>query len=191
MALYTVAEPIGIDARVKALQTDLFNQLVELWGISESDYDSYPLCHRNYNKNREGYIPEYLETGAKDYTEVLHNDKIGITSFFGLNDEIQHNGVNHETANIHLVFFADLGVIKSNAIRSDIDIRRDVYNILKRNQYSFELQGEVTGIDRVLSEYTGVITEKEHPRMDMRPNHCFRYNLTCNYNPKTVVNFNT
>ena len=195
MALNTITSPIGIDARVKALQTDLFNELIALWGVTSDKYDSYPICHKNYNKGRDGYIPEYLESGAKDYTEVLHNDKTGITSFFGIDDNgIEHDGVNHETVSMHIVFMGDLSVIKNAtppAVRSDIDVRRDVYNILKRDMYGFELQEEVTGIDNVLSEYTGVLSDEQHPYMDMRPNHCFRFNLICRYNPKTVVNFNT
>lgn len=189
MALNVVIEPIGLDARVKALQTDLFNELTDLWGISSTDYDSYPLCHRVINRD-EGYIPMHLTSNNKDYIDVLHNDKYKLTSFFGLNDTgIQHDGVNHETANIHLVFMANLDAIKGSVNRSDIDIRRDVYTILKRAQYSFELEAEVIGVDRVLSEYSGIARRKIFSRADMRPNHCFRFDLTCTYNPKTVVNF--
>jgi hypothetical protein len=186
--LNVVTSPIGIDARIKALQADLWAELRALWGIETTDWDSYPLCQRNY-KN-EGYIPEFLKSNGKDYIDVLQNDKVGILTFFGLDDTgIQHDGVNHETAELHLIAFVNLQTIKSNAIRSDIEIGRDFYNILKRNQYGFELQQEITGVDRVLSEYTGATTKSFYARADMRPHHCFRFNLTCSYNPKTVVSF--
>lgn len=187
--LNVVTSPIGIDARVKALQSDLFNELTTLWGIESTDYESYPLCQRNYMKDK-GYIPEYLTSNGKDYIDVLQNDKVNILSFFGLDDEpIGHDGVNHETASVHLVIFADLKAIKNNANRADIDIRRDYYNILKRSQYGFELQDEVTGVDRVLQEYSGATETRMYKSADMRPYHAFRFNLTCTYNPKTVVSF--
>lgn len=187
--LNVVTSPIGIDARVRALQTDLFNELIALWDIESTEFESYPLCHRNYRKDT-GYIPEYLTSNGKDYIDVLHNDKTPILSFFGFDNEpIRHDGVNHETASIHLVIFVDLKAFKSNANRADIDIRRDFYNILRRNQYGFELQDEAIGIDNVLQEYSGATTSRMYKAADMRPYHSFRFNLTCTYNPKTVVSF--
>lgn len=189
--LNVVTSSIGLDARVKALQSDLFNELVALWGINSTDFESYPLCHRVLDRNDEGYIPMFLKSNNKDYIDVLHSDKVKLTSFFGLNDTgIQHDGVNHETANMHLIFMVNLDNVKGSANRSDIDIRRDVYTILKRAQYGFDVEAEVIGVERVLSEYSGIARRKIFARADMRPNHCFRFDLTCTYNPKTVVNFN-
>lgn len=189
--LNEISNPIGIDVRINALQSQLFTELVTLWGITSSDYESYSLCQRNYKSSggEQGYIPEILLTGGKDYKELLHNDKVAVQSFFGFNDTaIQHDGVNHEIANIHLIFFTNLNLIKSTAVRADIDARRDVYNILKRAQYQFELIDEVVGVDSVLREYSGVSKKKMFTHSDMRPNHCFRFNLSCRYNPKTIVN---
>jgi hypothetical protein len=189
--LNEISSAIGIDARVNALQNQLFTELLTVWGITSDDYESYSLCQRNYKGSggQQGYVPEILTTGAKDYKELLHNDKVAVQSFFGFNDNaITHDGVSHETANLHLIFFTNLSLIKSTALRADIDARRDVYKILKRGQFQVELVEEIIGVDSVLREYSGVDMKKMFAKCDMRPNHCFRFNLSCTYNPKTIVN---
>lgn len=181
--IYTVENPVGIDARIDALQTHLHAYLLAKWGITTDQYDCYGRAYRN--RRDYGYIPEKFKRGAndKDYKDVLFDNSKVVTSFFGTGTETSMDG-KMATIDVHAVFFTNLSVIKSAlAHRGDEEARLDVMEFFRRGRYGFELTGQKTGVESVLSEYPGKAKDDMLAKCDIHPWHTFRFDLRCTYDP--------
>lgn len=127
-----------------------------------------------------GYIPEVF-TGGIEYKEVLMNDGVPVSSFFGLSDTEQSAG-GADFVDIHLIFFVDLAVLKPTlAHRGDEEVRLDVAKAAQFNPYGFKLVSTTAGLSGIISEYPGVGDGLNF--RDMHPLHCFRLNFQTQYNP--------
>lgn len=178
-----------IDVSIQAMQKDLFYILCDKWGITAKDYESYGRCYRNQSKGSD-YIPEvYTQSG--NYKEVLGSDKIKFQSFFGVGQNVRVNNYKSVTADVHLICMANLEKIKcdeGDKVRKDVEVRNDVYDVLKMGLYGFEVEGGaiITGIENVFAEYAGSRRDSMKHR-DMHPYHYFRFNMTCTYDPNTTT----
>lgn len=172
--LIQAPSPKGIDFRLQKYQTDLHTFLLDLWGIDTNDYRCYDRCYKNENKN--GFIPEvYNQNGS--YSEISIDDKHKVTSFFGMGSKVDYSSENNlNTADVHLIFVANLAKLKSTTARPDEEIRQDVQNFAQHELYGFLLEGIDNGIE-VFSEYTGLKIKYR----DMQPLHCFRLNFKVSY----------
>lgn len=177
-------QPKGIDVKIQNFQTFIFDQLLLLWNINASDYNSYGRAYRNQSKN--GYIPEVFTgnsaNNGKDYQEVFSNDKVKVQSFFSI-AESQNYNQGSTTAKVSLIFMVDVKKLKPNTQhRADEEIRRDVEILCQNIRYGFEMKGIYTGIDSVFDEYPGVRRNEGMKFMDMHPLHCFRIEFNLLYN---------
>lgn len=180
--LYTKTAPVGMDVPIQKLQVYLHEKLLTLWGIGSADYAAYGRCYRN--QKDDGYVAE-VYVGKEEYKEVYLDDRLAVTSFFGISGDTEVDMAN--TASVHLVFWVNLAKIKPTlAHRGDEEARLDVQKLV-RNLYGFTLKEVSTGIERVLQEYAGT-TQAEQANLDslkfrdMHPYHCFRLDFELLYN---------
>jgi hypothetical protein len=179
----TKTSPQGLDWYIQALQISLHNQLMALWELDVNDatqnslYQSYGRAYRN--KTEDGYIAE-VYTGSNEYKEVYWDDKLHCISFFGLSNNIRQNVLS--TADVHLVFFANLAKLKPTIThRADEELRHDVESIIGYSYYGFVPQSTELWLENVLREYPGSTRDERLKYVDMHPVHCFRLNLQISF----------
>jgi hypothetical protein len=177
------ANPIGIDWYIAALQTEIHDRLIEKWKLQDTLYKSYPRCYKNKTDN--GYIAEtYI--GGVNYQEVYYDPSIAVSSFFGITGNTKRSGAL-ATADVHLVFFADLKKIKPDIEhRADEEVRQDVTSLFALSLCEFSMLSCETGIENVLRDYPGSRRDERLKYIDMHPVHCFRINLKLIYNPNKI-----
>jgi hypothetical protein len=181
LMIYKKECPQGLDIWIKRLQEDLYDYLLDEWNLRDKDYNCYGRAYRN--RKATGYVPE-LYLGNGEYKELLLDDKVAVHSFFGIGNNIVIDNYKSQTADVHLVFFVNLEAIKNTSHRADVEARLDVYNMLKLEFHQFILKSEVTGVEKVLEEYTGR-DQTNLIQFDTHPWHCFRFNMRCTYDPIT------
>lgn len=169
----------GIDYPISQLQAYLHTKLVGL-GWLENGYYAYPRCYRNNTK--DGYIPEVFDQVKNNYTQLYVNDKITALSFFGIGDDIEIDSAIQNTADVHLIYIVDLSKLQPGNPREDEKVRLQVFKLVTRAAWGFELTDQVLGWDNVFSEYEGFLKDQERFR-DMHPFHVFRFNFKLRYNP--------
>lgn len=173
--------PVGIDVLIKRFQTVLHSRLIETWGLVADDplYRCYGRCYRN--QAEDGYIAENYE-GENQYKEVYWDDGLKVISFFGMAVR-SDNETGQYVTNVHLVFFLNLAKLKPSIThRADEEVHQDVANAIGKNLHGFQVQSIETGIENILREYPGSRRDDRLKFVDMHPVHCFRINLSVNYN---------
>jgi hypothetical protein len=186
--LITRIKPTGIDWYIQELQTRLHDVLVSSSFLNIADqtkYKAYGRCYRDKKEN--GYIAENYE-GASEYKELYWDDSLSMISFFGINNRPIEKGIKN-TADVHLVFFADLEklAIKNSdgdtiAHRADEELRGMVASIIGKFSNGFTYQSTELWLENVLREYAGSYRDERLKTVDMHPVHCFRINLKLIYN---------
>jgi hypothetical protein len=175
--LITKTNPVGIDAVIQSIQTDMHAYLSKWTDIDISAYECNGRCYRN--KKDEGYIAE-VYTSGNEYKEVYWNDNLAAISFFGVSSQETHD--KGEKVNVHLVFFVNLQKLKPLiAHRADEEVRKDVQNYFL-TLYPGVYKSTELWLENVLSEYAGSYRDDRLKAVDMHPVHCFRLNLEITYN---------
>jgi hypothetical protein len=176
MSLVTKKNPVGKDWYIRKLQEWLYAKLVAKWG-SDVVYDCYGRVYRNKTDN--GYRAEVYK-GRGEYSDVYWDDSKQVISFFGVapTEQISEDA----EVDVHLVFFVNLD-FKSATKRNDEEIRRDVYSILKKDPFGFQLKESHTGIENCLTEYPGTSRDERLKFFDMHPGHVFRFDMNLRYDP--------
>jgi len=188
--LITKTNPTGVDYHIQRFQTELHSSLMTLWGLNPGTpaenilYESYGRCYRNKKSN--GYVAE-VYTSDDQYKEVYWNDALMAISFFGTGDKIE-TSVNN-LVDVHMIFFVDLKKLAlkdslNNTIahRADEEVRKQAQVIIGKALYGFNLLSIETGLVNVLREYPGSYRDDRLKAVDMHPVHCFRLNLSLEYN---------
>lgn len=185
--LITKTNPVGIDALIQQLQTKLHDSLCETWGLSgdcevESQSNLYYAYGRAYrNSTDNGYVAEVYDANG-DYKEVYWDDKLYALSFFGIASQTERTAGNK--AEVHLVYFVNTKALKPDVThRADEEVRLDVLNAIGKNSFGFVVDSITLWLENVLQEYPGSIRDERLKYVDMYPVHCFRINMTVNYNP--------
>lgn len=162
------------------MQEYLHNNLLATWQIGDADYLAYGRVYRNQTK--DGYIPEVF-IGGNDYQEVLLDDRVAASSFFGVENTTEFNNFLVD-AQVFVVFWVDLSRLKSGtAQRQDEEVHIDVLKLVNNiKKFNFELTGIETGIDTIFRNYSGFRVNEAIKYRDMHPFHCFRLNFNLNYN---------
>lgn len=179
----TKTNPVGIDVEIQKFQTDIYNALIEKWGLTLSTnlYECYGRCYKNKKDN--GYIAEHY-TGQNDkYKEVFWDSKLAAISFFGISDKIENKSI--QSTDVHLVFFVDLKKLKPSIHhRADEEVRADVLSIVANGSYGFSFDSIELYLENCLKEYNGSLRDERLKFVDMHPSHCFRLNFSLDYNIK-------
>lgn len=178
--------PVGVDKLISSLQKKLYAELPGLWDIEESKYNCFARCYRNQTKTGE-YMAEVFD-GGTEYREVYFDDNVSVTSFFGISQEARIAADNMMTADIHLIFFVNLGKIKPDDDRNDQEARIDVQRIVDHFGMSrgFSITKQVLGLDKILAEYPGTRKEEGLKFKDQHPLHAFRFDMQVFYQPTTI-----
>lgn len=186
--LFQKTTATGIDVSIQRLQSYLHSELLAKWDIDTADYECYGRCYRN--QKEQGYIPEVFKggTNGKEYHEVLLNDKVKAVSFFGVGANTTI-GQDENTAQVHLIFWVNLKELSTATHRADEEIRNDVQQLLDKGLYMFIPTAAITGIDGVLTEYTGWRNTDNVNFRDMHPYHCFRFNMNLTYDYQQICSF--
>jgi len=156
----------GIDIQIESLRS-YFEDLL----FNGFDTIFYGRCMRNY---RDGMIPEVLKSGAKEYTEVLLNDRFDVLSFF---DVESARTLNEATVNIY--FAVNLSVIYSTVNERATEYALSEIVMLIKRHGLFEITGITDGYESWKD------WDKVKKEDNMQPYYLFRietkvtYNLIC------------
>lgn len=175
---YTRTSPIGIDYPIQKLQSDMYNYLCGLWGVTDATYDCYGRCYR-LDDGQGNYTPAAYANG-KEYAPLVMNDKVIVQSYFDVAETIKVDAHMRNNATVYLIFdISDITKIyPENTDRCDEQIRNDVANYCN-TLYGFQLTAIQIGSKKALSEFTGNIIKQQKP-LDMQPRHIFRLDFTLN-----------
>lgn len=168
----------GIDWWIDKLQRDMYPYFNTVFGTTDATYNCYPRIFRNFDKTKNGWVPEWFknDTGTNtstDYDEVLWNDSLSAMSFFYV-EEIKNKADYEDIYCIGLVFFCNLNQMKVSEDREDTIVREIVKSHVNRN-YEFFATGMKINVDKTLADFSGA--KNEYTQFDMQPNHCFRVSL--------------
>lgn len=163
--------PIGIDKTIDFLQTKLNANSI----LSAVSYDNLPRAYKNPKANKAGFVPE-LYRGNGNYSEVLMNDNVVITSFF-IADDVSNYTDEIETEFALIVQCSDLtAVYPSITHRADEELKHTVMNILQPLKAVKVINIE-TSIDLVYREF-----DREFIKFDdMGSFFVFRINMSTRY----------
>lgn len=195
MAQYTpiiLPNAKGLDYHIQALQVRMYNKLLEIWGITEQQYNCFGRAYRN--NYGEGYLPEFYDPTLGKYVDsskrnnkggLFFNDQLAAMSFFGLVDPIKvDNG--ESTAKLQLLFFVNLdkinpgGITDAQGQRLDDVAVQDVQNYIQSNGNNFTVHAIYKDMDKVLERYSGTLKNRAIVD-DMHPKFCFRIDLELRY----------
>ena len=185
--LVTKTNPVGIDVMIQQLQTKLHTDLCRTWGLTSDEQTAKYYCYgRAYrNATDDGYIAE-VYTGNGEYKEVYWDDTLYAISFFGLDSTIDRTVGNK--AGVHLVYFVNTAKLKPSVSHyADEEVRSDVLSAVGKSAFGFNVDSAELWLQNVLSEYPGSMRDDRLKYVDMYPVHCFRINLTANYNQKNCT----
>ena len=179
--LYTKPNPSGIDQYIQRLQTDLYNYLKTLWGVTDNTapniYDSYGRIYRVTDRDG-GILPEAY-TGGNDYRQVLMDDTRAAVSFFDTGDDIQAAD-GYKTAKVGLYVMANISMIPCYATatqRMDEELRNDVVSCIDQTGFGFLVTGIALGAAQAMKTYSGKKIKDGMKYRDMHPYVYFRIDL--------------
>lgn len=165
-----LTEPHNLDKVIQELQTALYTGLVSKWGTDK--IDAYGRVYKNERSNKT--IPEVFVNN--EYKPVYYNNQ---SCFFFVDDD-NHNieDEDHEfTTDVKIVFMLNLDDLKTATERADADVKRDVTELLRDNDYHFRMKEYIQGIDNVLREFDTSSLNKN----DIQPLHVFAINTSWSY----------
>lgn len=175
---YTKTNPIGLDAKIQAIQNHLYTRLNELWGLENgSELEGYG---RVYINQKEGKQYPELYVGKREYENVLVAEKSKFF-FMARQTKDKFDTLRFRT-NIELCFIVDLELIKNDIEhRADVEVQTDVYNELQTidNVFVLSLDTEQRNV------FSGLAFENTD---DLQPYHCFKFNLSVVYSPDEFCN---
>jgi hypothetical protein len=154
MSLILKTEPVGIDCTIDRFQKLIYNALSTSFN---GEWDCYPRIYKTKAKDLRGneyFKPEYSSGKYGDYKEVLFNDKVSITSFFLVSDEVDvDNGIT--TTQVDIIFASDL--VKALNIKNHREDEEFIVMLTKQFKKTmistWDLQRIIKGVDNVYQEF--------------------------------------
>lgn len=176
--LITKTNPVGADALIQKLQTQLHDGLAKVWGYQdESQGVKFKAYGRAYKNQREdGYVPE-VYTGNNEYHEVFFDDTLFGHSFFLTSDEIREGRYSQ----VSIIYALNIDRCRPGiGHRGDEEVKVDVLQVIRKNVLGFKAISVVTGLDNVFREFARYRKNQTDTirYRDMHPFHIFRINLS-------------
>lgn len=176
----TRENPIGIDAIVHKIQTEIF-KLKDTWGVSGEGVEllGFPRCYILQNDENKKTIEAYLDND-KDYSGTLifaEKNKF----FFILPNDIEKQSALYYTTEIELFVIVNTKECKPDIThRADEEVRADVLRVLERLSSIIKVNKVIINIDRVFNRYNSRISQSFEYEFtdDMQPYHCFKIEMT-------------
>lgn len=165
----------GIDEKIKPLQTYLYDNIINKWGLS--NFDGYGRVYKNRRKDL--IIPEYYISN-KEYKEVLLSDKRDGIMFFSPSSKSKSYG-DLIVQECDIMFSLNLKTLYNNNERQDEEARQYILGLL--NQYMVNLGDKEieTDLRFVYKDYNGVASYF----YDMQEFHHFKIKIELRFNNKT------
>lgn len=176
MSLILKTDCVGLDCAIDRVQKKLYNRLDSVW---DGVWDSFPRIYKNKRvdeKDREYFVPEYLD-GLKEYTtDTLFNDKVDVTSFFLEGDSSSVNDLIIES-DVSIIFSCQIDKIYSGNDKKDMKMRGDIFDVVKGFPSTWELDNIHTGVNDVYKEF-----KKDWLNYsDMSERHLLRFDFKVKY----------
>jgi hypothetical protein len=185
-----LAETYGKDSVLQEIQTELFEELSNIWG---GDIQGYGRVQTNpVNSGRgtaEAYatsrvaIPEWYNSDKGDYESVYYDDNYScVFCFIPDERDDSEDGVVF-TNNVRVVFSSDLDKIyPNNSQRLDSKQQVEAVKVLRDLSFGmFEITGIDSRIENIFREFsTGTVKYN-----NMKKRHVFSVNIKLNY---TITN---
>lgn len=177
--------PIGIDTPIQGFQEFIYGQLKSLWGVSDSEYDSFGRCYRNMTD--AGYIPEVFvssdQVNNTVYKEVWFDDSLHkVVSFFDV-AAITKYDKGSSVATVNLIFIVNVPLLKPDIQhRGDEEIRRDIEQLCASPRFNFTMKSFVTGFKNVFANFDGYLKRDQITFRDLHPLHVFSIGFDLLYN---------
>lgn len=193
---YLLPNATSEDAAIQQLQQRMYGKLCSIWGVNDSNYNSFGRAYRNYND--KGYLPEWYDPTTKQYVDgtgqntrggLFFEDSLAAVSYYGLTDPIK-NMAGISSANVQLLFFVDLTKITPGGLsteqqagqRLDTVALNDVRNFIESAGCGFELREIYRDVDKVTERYPGYARNSTLNR-NMDNFLCFRIDMLLRFNP--------
>lgn len=173
--LHLKSNPIGIDADLQQLQTDVYNSLKSTW---VDKLEGYGRIYKDVDSD-SGTLKPFWFVDGKDYKEVYYDDNSSGNFFFIDGDNhTSEDGFVFEAA-VKCVFMVNLNeILSSETDRADAKAQRDVIHLLRELSIG---KFEITGIEKGLSNvFSGLDFSGVH-FSDIHPKHCFSVNINLWY----------
>lgn len=174
----------GVDEAIQGMQTFLYNQLKNIWGLSDDDYKAYGRAYKNQDESGS-YMPEVFvgvgnDPNQTDYQDTFFDDTVKAVSFFGMGESEKYS-VGSSTVPVFMIFMVQIPTLKTGfTSRADEEVRQDVKRLWMAHRFGFTMTGTETGIANVFREYPS--WAKKVKFRDEHPWHCFRINSNLLYN---------
>lgn len=168
---YLKTDVAGVDVVIKKLQTYIYDNLVEMLGVTS--LDAYGRVYKNIKKDL--IVPEYYAS-SKEYREVLLDDNKDAIMFFSPNDTSNIYG-SLSVQECDLIFSVDLTSISGDNERKDEELRQQVLFLINRYNNNVKAIRVETGLQNVYSDYPGVFSYF----LDMQEFHHFKITLELRY----------
>lgn len=165
--------PVGIDSKIQSLQNKLYDDLSasDVW--NNTDYDSYGRAYRIPKKDDTHELALYL--GSDEYSTLYIDDTKPAISFFFVQDTESYD-VHKFVSTVDIIFFVNLSTLKASIThRADVEVREDVYEVLRTEPLGFRIQSLVVGVENVFS---GMGISKYD---DLQPYHIFKFVTQVNH----------
>lgn len=171
-----LTSPLGIDAEIQSVQTDLYTLLIARWVDS---LDAYGRVYKNKDENDGTVYPQYINKD-KSKSDVYYNDDFAGTFFFIDSDSSESEDGFLFTSDVKCVFMVNLKkILPSSVDRADSEAQRDVIEFLRElSPGKFDIVEIQKGISNVFSGFN----QEKIKDSDIQPFHCFSVNIKLSYN---------
>lgn len=167
-----LTSPKDLDRVIQELQTKLYDELIIKW--STSKLDAYGRVYKNEKQGK--VFPEVFDSVKQNYKRVFYN---GQSCFFFVDDDSHPiDDQDHEfTTDVKIVFMLNLSDLTVKTERADADVKNDVIEILRDNDFHFRMEEYIQGIDNVLRGFE----TKPIKNNDIQPLHVFAIRTSWSY----------
>ena len=175
MALIQKTSPVGLDRAIDDFEVYVYGAL------GFDDWNCYPRVYAVPNRDQNGLVPAHFDSGI-DYTEVLSDDRVNISSFFFRSSEVKRVESGYE-CDVAWIIQCDLpALFPSISHRADEELASLIHQASSdyANEERFKHQSTEYGINAVYREFD----KKQIKLDDMSDRHVVRFNYRVFYRLK-------
>lgn len=169
--IYSKSNPVGLDKKIKLIQTKLESEFVA-YGLATDDFDIYD---RIYKLKEDTEIVPAKFINQRYEKSLFSNDKV-LTCYFYKRTEPQ-NAHGLFSVTVGNIFHVNLSLFyPASTGRSDQEFSKRISDIYAREPYGFRLMNFTGDIEKVFSDLRYSTTLE-----DMQPYFSVRFDLNINY----------
>lgn len=166
------SNPVDIDLVIDKIQSKLDTITFK----SGSTWNNYHRAYKNPTKTRNGLVPEMFVNGI-DYSEVLMDDTVDLTTFFIVSDSRPFEDGLISTEIALIVQASKLDNLIDSPHRPDEEMNARFINKLTNLHSNVKLTSVEHGIDNVYREFVRTKIKLD----DMNQRYVARFNMSVRY----------